>query len=80
MISRYNRGDPPRLPTSDDVDNWFASADNRRPPSSKTRKELQTLLKRKNPVRYFRMKSDLRWAQRILKREGRNPEDARFVI
>lgn len=37
-------------------------------------------LRAHSPRRWRRLTRDFRWAQRVMKRMGRNPEDVRFLL
>lgn len=68
-------GEPPRVPTDEERKQWLENG-SRRPRISSVRKELR----RRNPVRWRRLHSDLRWMERQLASMNLNPEDARWYL
>lgn len=69
----------PRAATPGDRGSWFDAA-MEAPPKSLNREQLITHLKMRNPVRMRRLANDYAWMQRELKKAGKNPEDARWLL
>jgi hypothetical protein len=71
----------PRPATDDDRAGWFSAATEAdKPPALNTREQLITHLRHKNPVRVHRLRKDFKWMQKEMKKLGRNPEDARWLL
>jgi hypothetical protein len=65
-----------RVPSDADFDAWIEA----KPPKELDRQQVIAYLKAKNRVRWWRMQSDFRWAQRMLRKLGRDPEEARWLL
>lgn len=78
---RY-RGMPPRLLRADEIGTWIDISDKRdgRPPKLVDNRARQDYLRAKNPVRWYRMKRDFKWAQRQLLKVGVDPEEVRWLL
>lgn len=50
------------------------------PSSHLDRAAIIRRIQARNPRRWKRLESDFKWAQRVMKRMGRNPEDVRFLL
>lgn len=62
----------------EDIESFNDAADKRQPMTSKT--EILAYLHRKNSYRMWRLGYDYRWMQRMMKKKGLNPEDARWLL
>lgn len=69
---------PSRRLTERDVDS-FLTATGKRPPE-KHLLSLDQALKRENPVRWWRMKRDFKWAKKQAKKMGYDPEEIRWLL
>lgn len=69
----------PRTLTEDDVQDMLKAAGVRKP-SMTTRQKQARLLKLHNFVRWNRMQSDFKWAKKVLKKNGYDPEEVRFLL
>lgn len=76
------KADPTTAPATDeDRAGWFAAATAQpRQPALSTVQQLHGYLFHKNPIRMRRLRSDFNWMQKELKKMGRNPEDARWLL
>lgn len=81
LIDYWRDLDPttPRTVTEVDREAWYL-ASQEAPPRSLSREQLLTRLTMTNPVRMRRIRKDYAWMQRQLKKAGRNPEDARWLL
>ena len=71
----------PRILQQDDIDSWMSAADERsRKPSPSTQDEIVKAIRKRNFVRWWRLKRDYKWLCKEMKRLGLNPEDARFLL
>jgi len=75
-VTNY-RGQAPRQLTPEDIASFDQQFLEKPPPN---REQMIEILKRRNPVRWWRLQSDYRWMRRELKKAGRNPEDARWMF
>lgn len=46
----------------------------------KTLTSIRTLIKNKNPVRWWQLQRDFKWVQKEMKKMGLNPDDARYIL
>jgi hypothetical protein len=70
----------PRHVTDSDLASWFNAADERPTQTTLDLNQMRNYLKAKNPYRWARMQSDMRWARKIFVKLGRNPEDVRWLL
>lgn len=79
--TRYDRSTRHPL-TDEDIDDFEQAGNIRkgRKPTPNTINAVRKRLKKRNLVRYLRLKSDVRWAQRELTKMGRNPDDLWTVL
>lgn len=79
MYRRFKyQGKPPVRLDEHTIESFMAASEKR--PQQMTIDLLQAKLKRKNPVRWNRLQSDMRWMRRQMVRMGRNPDDARWLL
>lgn len=79
----YNKaryGTQPRDLEDEDLEGWESASEAGFHIKPRTREEVRAALRRRNPVRWAQCRSDLRWAERQMKKLGLNPEDARFML
>lgn len=62
------KGMPARQLTPEDIDTWFEAAYN----------PLQEKLRRKNPLRWARLQSDIKWAKKEIAKMGYDPNDVKW--
>lgn len=73
------RGKPPRQLTERDVNAMYEAAI-KRPKPIRNREQIRQIMCDKNPWRWRRLQSDMRWLRRQMKRAGFDPEDARWLV
>lgn len=71
------RGKPQRQLTEADIAS-FEQAHMQKPPLSTD--QVRSIIKHKNPVRWWRLQQDLRWIEREMRKLKMNPEDARWLL
>jgi hypothetical protein len=69
----------PRPLTEEDVEGFLKSA-NVRHTSIPTQNKQILLLKRTNFFRWHNMKKDFNWARKVLKKNGYDPEEVRWLL
>jgi hypothetical protein len=77
------RNQRPRQANEDEVQGWFNSADEREqksPVKPLNNQQRHNYLRAKNPVRYYRMRSDMRWAMKLYVKLGLDPEEVRWLF
>ena len=68
--------------TEDDLDDFERAGNIRRSRyvTPRTIAEVKSQLKKDNLIRYMRLRSDIRWARKRLRKMGRNPDDLWTVL
>lgn len=76
------KGQPKRQPTQEDLLGWIDITEARegKPPPRVTTEQWAAYLKAKNPARWYRMRKDFKWAQRMLLKIGVDPEEVRWLL
>jgi hypothetical protein len=76
------KGQPKRQATQEDLFGWVDISDKRdgAPPTRVTKEQWQAYLKAKNRARWYRMRKDFKWAQRMLLKIGVDPEEVRWLL
>lgn len=81
-VKKY-RGQSPRRLTEEDVGEWV-NIDFRRkpgePPKPVTVEQLRLILQTSNPLRWWQMRRDFKWAQKQLLKAGYDPEEVRWLL
>lgn len=82
IMNQHKRLTQPRDLTDRDVVSWDDALNTREGGTTRpqTIEEVRTLLRKKDPVRWWRIKRDHRWMQKQMLKLGLNPEDARFLL
>ncbi len=71
----------PRAFTEREKSEWLDAAAQRTPPAARDAATLQAWLAQRNPRRYARLISDMRWAEGELAKElDMLPEDVRWIL
>lgn len=63
-----------------DIDDFMRAAEARPRRSRRMTEDLRILLKYKNPWRWKRMQSDIRWARKTISKAGYDPEEFRWLL
>lgn len=71
-------GKPPSHLGLDDHDDFMTKARMRQPP--RTRAEIISAVSARAPMRYARLKRDMRWLEKQAVKHGLSPEDARWLV
>ena len=66
--------------SEEDVADFLASRPTQKPIPTMTVRRVQHDIMVKNPVRWMRLQKDLKWLQRVVKKMGYQPEDARWLL
>ncbi len=69
-----------RRPTPDEMSDWLSAEPRAARPVRSDEQALRHIIQNKNPVRWRRLQSDLRWMERQLVKLGRNPKEARWLL
>jgi hypothetical protein len=77
MARNPNRHEPRPL-RDEDVSDWFGAADKRmaEPPIPRGKVAVLRHIKKRNPIKFWRLQRDYKWLGKELKRIGLNPDDA----
>lgn len=71
----------PRNLTAHDRAGWADALEERaKTIKPATVRDVQILMRNRNPVRWARLQKDFRWLQKEMQRAKLNPEDARFLL
>jgi len=76
------KGKPKRQANEHDILAWVDATEQRegQPPPRLTTEQWAAYLKAKNPARWYRMRKDFKWAQRMLLKIGVDPEEVRWLL
>jgi hypothetical protein len=79
--SRREKAPTKRLLNEQDVSGFLAATAKReREPSLNKKLVLSDLLYKHNPWRWHRMRSDVKWARKVLQKAGYDPEEIRWIL
>jgi len=82
IMGQHKRLTQPRDLTDRDIVSWDDALNTREGGSTRpqTMEEVRTILRRKDPIRWRRIKRDRKWIEKQMLKLGLNPEDARFLL
>jgi hypothetical protein len=62
--------------TQDELDSLLGE----RAPAQRTVDQIRWEIRSRNPIRWRRLQRDMKWAKKVMKKLGYNPEEVRWIL